>query len=64
MDFIKLFTAPCEKSFLAGCYTLPVFLLLCGCQCSVFLPLGAMGWSIICDNYIVALVFWGAILDT
>ena len=33
-----------------GCFTLDVFLLSCGCYCSVPLPHGAMGWSVVCDN--------------
>ena len=32
-----------------GCFTLIVFLLLLGCVCSVFLPHGAIGWSVVCD---------------
>ena len=31
----------------AGCLTLIVFLLLCGCLCSVSLSRGAMDWSVI-----------------
>ena len=26
-----------------------VFLLSCGCYCSVSLPPGVMGWSVVCD---------------
>ena len=33
----------------AGCFTLIVFLLLCGCLCSVSLPHGAVGWSAVCE---------------
>ena len=33
----------------AGCFTLIVFLMSCGCKCSVALPLGAVGWSAVCD---------------
>ena len=29
----------------AGCFTLTVFLMSCGSQCSRALPPGAMGWS-------------------
>ena len=33
----------------AGCFTLTVFLMSCGSQCSVALPHGAEGWSAVCD---------------
>ena len=33
----------------AGCFALIVFLLLCGCQCSISLSHGATCWSVICD---------------
>ena len=33
----------------AGCFTLTVFLLLYGCQCSVPLPPCAIGWCVLCD---------------
>ena len=31
----------------AGCFTLVLFLLSCGCQCLVSRPRGAMGWSVV-----------------
>ena len=33
----------------ACCSTLAVFLMYCNSQCSVALPHGAMGWSVVCD---------------
>ena len=30
----------------AGCFTLIVFLLSCGCKCSVTLPCSAVSWSV------------------
>ena len=33
----------------AGCFTLIVFLMSCDCQCSMTLPVCAMGWSAVCD---------------
>ena len=39
-------TSPCGKSWLLCFVFLIVFLLLCGCQCSVFLPDGSMGGSV------------------
>ena len=33
----------------AGCFAIIVFLLPCGCLCSVPLPHGAMGWSVVCE---------------
>ena len=33
----------------AGYFTLIVFLMTCGCLCSVSFPNGAMGWSVVCD---------------
>ena len=30
----------------AGCFVLIVFLLSCGCLCSVSLPCDAVGWSV------------------
>ena len=33
----------------AGCFALTVLLMSCDSQCSVALPHGAVGWSVICD---------------
>ena len=33
----------------AGCFTLIVFLMSCDCQCSMTLPLCAVGRSAVCD---------------
>ena len=33
----------------AAHFTVIVFLLSCGCYCSVFLPQGFLGWSAVCD---------------
>ena len=32
-----------------GCYDLTVFLMSCDGQCSLALPCGAIGWSVVCD---------------
>ena len=40
----------------AGCFTLFVFLMSCDCYCSVALPHGAVGWSVVCE---VCLAFLG-----
>ena len=32
----------------AGCFTLIVSLMSCGCLCSLSLPHGAVGWSAVC----------------
>ena len=39
-------TSPCGKSRFLCFVFLIVFLLPYGCQCSLFLPSGAMGWSV------------------
>ena len=54
---VLLFGTLCPSSFaiiLMGeeraCWsTLTVFLVYCDSQCSVALPHGAMGWSVVCD---------------
>ena len=33
----------------AGCFTLTCFLTSCDSQCSVVLPHGAVGWSVVYD---------------
>ena len=33
----------------AGCFTLCVFLVYCGCYCSGALPHDNVGWSAVCD---------------
>ena len=33
----------------AGCFALVVFLVSCGCWCSVALPRGAVTWSVVCS---------------
>ena len=33
----------------AGCFTLIVLLMYCGCWCSVALPGGVVGWFVVCD---------------
>ena len=33
----------------AGCFALSVFLMSCDGQCSMALPHGAVGWSVVCD---------------
>ena len=33
----------------AGCFALAVFLMLCGSQCPVALPHGAVDWSAVCE---------------
>ena len=33
----------------ACCFALVVFLVSCGCWCSVALPRGAVGWSAVCN---------------
>ena len=33
----------------AGYFTLFVFLLSCDCNCSIALPHGGVGWSVVCD---------------
>ena len=33
----------------AGCFVLVVFLMSCGCWCSVALPHDAVCWSAVCD---------------
>ena len=42
----SVLTSSCRKSWLLWYVFLVVFLLLCGCQCCVFLPGGFMGWSV------------------
>ena len=38
-----------EERERAVCYTLIVFLMSCGSQCSVALPSGGIGWPAVCD---------------
>ena len=33
----------------AGCFAVIVFRISCYCKCPVSLPLGAVGWSAVCD---------------
>ena len=33
----------------AGCFAFIVFQMSCYCKCSVALPHGAVGWSVVCD---------------
>ena len=49
MSFLVLKLLSEEKS--AVCFTLIVFLLLCGCYCSVSFPRDGMGWFVVheCD---------------
>ena len=45
MSFLVLQSSRWERS----CFTLIVFLMPCGCLCSVTLPYGAVGWSAMYD---------------
>ena len=44
----------------AGCFTLIVFLLSCGCQCFVSLPRCAIGWCVVC----ICCISWSYVLDS
>ena len=38
-----------EERERAGCFDLIVFRMFCYCKCSVTLPHGAVGWSVVCE---------------
>ena len=38
-----------KREDIAGCFTLMLFFLTCGCPRYVFLPHGVIGWSAVCD---------------
>ena len=42
----------------AGCFALVVFLVSCGCWCSVALSQGVVGWSAVCHTYLLFLVVY------
>ena len=49
---VLLFSTLCPSSFaliLVGCFALTVILMFCDSQCSVALPRGAVGRSVVCD---------------
>ena len=47
VPFLVLQTSRWQK--VASCFTFTVFLMSCGCNCSLSLPHGAMIWSALCD---------------
>ena len=54
----------------AGCFALIMYLLSCGCYCSVSLPHGVMGLSVVCDcgiswsYFLVILTFFKLLLSS